>query len=266
MLCPGTPVRILPTRSAAKVESLPDYGSPQAASVELALALHHAGYRCIGETQCRTTADSESFADGGGWHEGVARERLFQRWTSVPEAKRSWLAQPRLLRARLCKFRCGRGCWAVWPDAHGQRWDSRKRGSRCRDACSIQVSELADLPEPVWRRFPGGIVLPRANCSGPICGTEKAPLIQLQYCKRVSSLKCHAKGLRCHPHIPQWFNSTTGGGSAGSRRFPASTRRARLAKSCWTTFRDALDEALEMNRADARAAAVGNFEEVALST
>jgi predicted RNase H-like HicB family nuclease len=31
-------------------------------------------------------------------------------------------------------------------------------------------------------------------------------------------------------------------------------------------LRDALDEALEMNRADARAAAVGAFEEVGLST
>jgi hypothetical protein len=80
----------------AKIASLPDYGSPQAAAVELALALRRAGYRCVQEPQCLTTAVSELF-DQRGWREGIAREQLYRRWASAHETKASWLAHAALL-------------------------------------------------------------------------------------------------------------------------------------------------------------------------
>jgi hypothetical protein len=74
------------------VRSLPHYGSPAAAAVELALALRSAGYRCIQQPQCVTAATAALLKVYGGWRQGVAGEHLFRRWTTGPEGKRSWLA------------------------------------------------------------------------------------------------------------------------------------------------------------------------------
>jgi hypothetical protein len=83
----------------ARIASLPNYGSQQAAAVELALALLHAGYRCVQEPQCLLTANGDLFGQHGGWSEGVAGERLFHRWTALPTGKRSWLGHAVLVAA-----------------------------------------------------------------------------------------------------------------------------------------------------------------------
>ena len=84
------------------VEALSHGGSELAAGVDLAMALRHAGYDCVHEPACVATAAGDLFAASNAWREGVASERLFRRWASVPamdDWKRSWAAHVALIAA-----------------------------------------------------------------------------------------------------------------------------------------------------------------------
>ncbi|MGO9109945.1 MAG: hypothetical protein ACLP9L_11995 [Thermoguttaceae bacterium] len=79
------------------VKTLQHHGSEMATALDLGLAMRKAGYCSVQEPACVTTATGELLASGGAWREGVARERLFCRWTAVPGWKRSRAAHAALL-------------------------------------------------------------------------------------------------------------------------------------------------------------------------
>jgi hypothetical protein len=103
------------------VESLQSQGSDLAAATELGLAIRQAGFCAVQEPACVTTATRDLLTCGGAWREGVAGERLFRRWTTVPGWKRSWAAHAALvgmeclqspLRPSILARLAGR-CWAA---------------------------------------------------------------------------------------------------------------------------------------------------------
>lgn len=71
---------------------LEDRASATVVGADLALALRSAGFRCIAEPECVTTATLDALAPSSAWQEGMAAERLFWRWTSVTGWKRSLTA------------------------------------------------------------------------------------------------------------------------------------------------------------------------------
>jgi hypothetical protein len=74
------------------IEGLSYHGSEPAVATDLALSLRAAGYRCVQEPASVITAAG---LPGGcaAWCEGMANERLFRRWASVPGWNKSRLAR-----------------------------------------------------------------------------------------------------------------------------------------------------------------------------
>ena len=102
------------------VEFLQHHGSDLATATDLVLAMRQAGYRSVQEPACVATATSDLLASGGAWQEGIANERLFLRWTTVPAWKLSWAAHAALLAMECAQFplrpsilgRLAGRCWA----------------------------------------------------------------------------------------------------------------------------------------------------------
>jgi GT2 family glycosyltransferase len=76
------------------------------AGIDVALALWHAGFRCVAEPRCIVRADDGAVREKSGFGSGRAAERLFWRWAAMHGRFRSALAH-----AALVAGECTIGLW-----------------------------------------------------------------------------------------------------------------------------------------------------------
>ena len=113
------------------VSSWVDHEGDHVTRGDLALALRHAGFRCVLEPTCFATASREILASPSAYQEGLQAERLFWRWAPVAGWKRSLAAHGILLTmeclqsfvrpANVCRL-AGRFWAGLALRSHRQHW------------------------------------------------------------------------------------------------------------------------------------------------
>jgi GT2 family glycosyltransferase len=79
---PDTLAAFYRTSAVRTVGGFPTWTHGALAAVDMAMSLRHAGFRCVVEPACLTTADIAAARDERGFRHGRNSERLFWRWAS----------------------------------------------------------------------------------------------------------------------------------------------------------------------------------------